>query len=334
MTATPARPRVLYLSHAPEDVYTMLRTAAAGRFELLTLAQDADAERLARLPEADAVVVASYRFTRPMIEAARSLTFVHHQGVGYQDTIDLDALRGTPARLAINPAGTTVGVAEHAVLLTLATLRRLAFADSELRQGRWHVNSLRSESRELAGKVIGYIGMGRIGQAAAERFRHFGTSGIYADPQIRLHPEREAELGLRRVELETLLAEADIVTLHLPATPATRHLIDGAALARMRPGATLINTARGDLVDEPALIEALESGRLGGAGLDVFASEPLLSGSPLARFRNVVLTPHISAGTRDAFETKMQALFANLERFFAGRPVEDEIDFRQEGHAA
>ena len=328
------RPRVLYLSHAPDEVYRMVQAAADADFDILTLRQDDDAERLTLLPQADVVIVAAYPFTARMIRAADRLAFVHHQGVGYQDTIDLDALRETRARLAINPAGTTTGVAEHTVLLTLATLRRLTFADAELRQGRWHVNSLRFESRELDGRVIGYIGMGRIGQAAAERFRAFGTTGLYTDPQVRLTEERERSMGLRRVPLETLLAEADIVSLHVPSTARTHHLIDSAALAAMKPGAALINTARGDLIDELALVDALKSGRLGGAGLDVFENEPFSVENPLAGFRNVVLTPHISAGTRDAFETKMRALFDNLRRFYAGAEPHDEVAFRSAGHAA
>lgn len=321
---------VLYLSHAPDAVYAMIRNAAAGRVRLITLAEDSDDERRRLLPEADVVIVAATPFTRTLIEAATRLAFVHHQGVGYQDTIDLDALRATGARLAINPSGTTIGVAEHAVGLTLATLRRTAFADAELRQGRWHVNALRPESRELFGKTVGYVGMGRIGQAAAERFRAFGTRGLYADPVVTLPPEREAALGLTRAELDTVIAEADVLTLHVPSTAATRRLMDADRLSRMKPGAVLINTARGDLVDEAALAAALESGHLGGAGLDVFEREPLPASSPLAGMRTVVLTPHISAGTRDAFEQKTAAIFDNLARYAAGQPVENEIDLRAE----
>jgi phosphoglycerate dehydrogenase-like enzyme len=250
---------------------------------------------------------------------------VQHQGVGYHDTIDMAAFAETGARLATNPAGTTIGVAEHAVLLTLAVLRRLAFADAELRQGRWHINTLRDESRELAGKCVGYVGMGRIGQAAARRFRAFDTTGVYFDPEVSLADDVAAELGMRRAPLDEVLATADIVTLRLPLTPATRHLIDRHRLALMKPGAVLINTARGPIVDESALVEALHSGHLGGAGLDVFETEPPPAVSPLMAMRNVVLTPHISAGTRDAFEAKMHAAFDNLRRFFAGAPIDNEV---------
>src|SRR5215210_4624826 len=127
----------------------MIRDAAAGRCELVTLERDDDAERIAKLADADAAIVASTRFTRPLIEAGRKLAFVHHQGVGYHDTIDTAALADRRIPLAITPGGTTVGVAEHTVMLILAMLRRLPFADAELRQGRFHVNALRPVSREL-----------------------------------------------------------------------------------------------------------------------------------------------------------------------------------------
>lgn len=318
-------PRVLYLSHGPESLYRMIRLAAGDDMDLLTLSADDDRERREKLSRADAVIVAATPFSADLIAAAPSLRFVQHQGVGYHDTIDMQAFARTGARLAINPAGTTIGVAEHALLLTLAVFRRLAFADAELRQGRWHVNTLRNESRELAGKTVGYVGMGRIGQAAARRFHAFETTGLYHDPSITLPMETERTLKLRRAGLDEVLGQADVVTLHVPLTAATKHLIDPAALARMKSGAILINTARGPIVDETALVAALESGHLGGAGLDVFETEPPSGASPLMTMRNVVLTPHISAGTRDAFEAKMAAAFDNLRRFFRGEAIENEV---------
>lgn len=325
MSTEAKRPRVLYLSHAPEALYQTMRRLIGPGLELLTLDADDDAQRREKLATSDAVIVAATPLRRDLIAAAPRLRFVQHQGVGYHDTVDLAALAGAGARLAINPAGTTAGVAEHTVLLTLAVLRRLPFADAELRQGRWHVNALRHESRELCGKTVGYVGMGRIGQAAAQRFRAFDTSGLYHDPEVTLSAEREAALGLRKAPLVEVLAAADILTLHVPLTEATRHLLDRDALARMKRGAVLINTARGSIVHEPALVEALRAGHLGGAGLDVFETEPPVGTSPLMGMRNVVLTPHISAGTRDAFEAKMHAAFDNLRRFFAGDPIDNEV---------
>ena len=210
-------------------------------------------------------------------------------------------------------------------MLTLAVCKRLAFADSELRRGRWHINSLRPYSFELFGRTVGYVGMGRIGREAAARFKAFGTAGLYHDPVVRLSADEERALGLSRVPFDELIARADVITLHVPSGKDTRHLIDAAALGRMKPEAIVINTARGTIIDEPALVRALQEGRIAGAGLDVFEDEPFTPQNPLAALPNVVLTPHIAAGTRDALKTKMRALFQNVQRFFAGQPMENEV---------
>jgi phosphoglycerate dehydrogenase-like enzyme len=317
--------RVLYLSHATPEVYAIIRAAMRPGFDLVTLEHDDDEERRQRIADCEAVIVAARPLRRSLIEAAPRLRLVHHQGVGYQDTVDVAALRERSIALALTPEGTTTGVAEHTVLLLLAVLKRLPFADAELRQGRFHINALRPVSRELAGMTIGYVGMGRIAQAVAERLRAFATTGLYHDPAVRLDAARAAALGVSPAGFDELLARADVVTLHLPLTAATRHLVGADALARMKPGAFLINTARGGLVDEAALAAALASGRLAGAGLDVFETEPVSPGHPLAGLANVVLTPHIAAGTRDALATKMRAVFANIERFFRGEPLANEI---------
>lgn len=317
---------VLYLSHAPEPVYEIIRAQVPGGYRLLTLTSNSDDERIQKISQAEVVIVASYPLTRQMIEAARLLRLVHHQGVGYEDTVAWSALVERGIALALTPSGTTTGVAEHAILLMLAVLRRLPFADSELRAGRWHINSLRPVSRELAGMTVGYVGMGRIAQAVAERLRVFDTRGLYFD-KMQLASGREALLNVRACEMDEVLSKSDIVSLHVPATAETRHMINAETIARMKPGAFLINTARGSLVDEAALHDALSQGRLAGAGLDVFEREPPLD-SPLLSLPNVVVTPHISAGTRDAMAQKMQAVFANVERFFRGERLENQVQLR------
>lgn len=319
-------PKVLYYSHAPEEVYEIIRRAAGGRAEVLTLETDSDSERLAKIGDCEAVICAAYRLPRDMIHAARRLRLVAHQGVGYHDTVDIAALAERGIRLTTTPGGTTIGVAEHAVLLTLMTLRRAAWLDARTRQGEWHVNTLRSEARELCGRTVAYVGMGRIGQATAERLRAFGTSGVYFDPATTLPSGREAELGLRRMAtLHGALAVADVVTLHVPLTSQTRHLISSAELVTMRPGAIIINTARGPIIDEPALIDALQSGHLGGAGLDVFEIEPPPSESPLFGMHNVVVTPHVATATSDSFEIKMRMVFDNISRMTQEQPLLNEI---------
>ncbi|MEO5845772.1 MAG: 2-hydroxyacid dehydrogenase [Caldimonas sp.] len=318
-------PRVLYLSHAPESVYEIIRREVPAGYELLTLDADDDAERRAKAALAEVIIVASTPLRREVIDAATSLRLVHHQGVGHHDTVDGAALRARGIPLALTPEGTTTGVAEHAVLLALAVCKRLPYADAELRQGRWHVNALRPESRELAGMTVGYLGMGRIGQAVAERMKAFATIGVYSDDAAPLDPARERELGVSRVGFESLLERVDLLSLHVPLTPGTRHIVDAAAIARMKPGAMIVNTARGGLIDEAALHDALASGRLGGAGLDVFEGEPPARTNPLLALRSVVATPHISAGTRDALRTKMRALFANVARFYAGGELANRV---------
>lgn len=321
--------KVLYLSHAGEDVYDIIREQVPEGFDLVTLQRDDDAERLAKIAGVQVVICANTPLTRALIEAADKLELVHHQGVGYHDTLDVASLRRRGVPLALTPEGTTVAVAEHAVMLMIAALRRVAYADSELRQGRWHVNSLRPVSRELAGRLVGYVGMGRIGQAVAERLKPFGVGGVYADP-VPLAGARARELDVSRADLDQVLATAEVLTLHVPLTPETRHLIDAAAIARMKPGVVIVNTARGGLICQSDLVAALKTGQVAAAGLDVFEKEPPSPDNPLWALPNVVVTPHISAGTRDTLGTKMRAVFDNLQRFYRGEPLRNAVDWSAE----
>ena len=311
--------RVFYLSHATPQVYSIIGASVPDGFELVTLEQNSDDERREKIAGCEVVIVAATPLRKPIIDAAKQLELVHHQGVGWQDTTDHEELKSRGIPLALTPEGTTVGVAEHTVLMILAALKLLPFADSELRQGRFHVNALRPTSRELCGLTVGFLGMGRIAQAVAERLSAFGTRGIFFDPIVL------AAVGLQRRSFDQVLQEADVIALHLPLTAETRHLIGADEIARMKRGAYLVNTARGGLVDEAALVAALESGHLAAAALDVFEIEPLSAGHPFTRLNNVVLTPHISAGTRDALQTKMRALFSNVQRFYRGEPLHNRV---------
>jgi phosphoglycerate dehydrogenase-like enzyme len=321
---TPPAVKVFYNSLGTPEIYDLMQRVKPPGLDLVLLEKDDDEERVAKVGDCEAIIAAATPLTRRTIEAARRLRFVQHQGVGYHDTVDVPALIERRIRLAVSTAG-TIGVAEHAVMLALAAARRLTFADPELRRGQWHANSLRPVSVELAGKTIGYVGMGRIGQAAAERFSGFRTKGLYSDPNVRLPREREAELNLQPASLDRILEEADVVTLHLPLTSETRDLINADELARMKPNSILINTARGGIVNEAALVEALKSGRPGAAGIDVFETEPLPANHPLTMLPNTVLTPHIAAGTWDSFVGKMESVLANIATFFNGGPLHNEI---------
>jgi phosphoglycerate dehydrogenase-like enzyme len=321
--------RVLYLSHANQELYDMIRAALRPGFELITLDTPDEAERLAKLAEADAVICASEKFTSARVAAAKKLKIAHHQGVGFHDTVawrDL-AARGIP--LAITPGGTAIGVSEHALLLMLAGMKHLAWPDSETRAGRWHINTIRHTTYQLHGKTVGIVGIGRIGSAVAALLKPFDVK-IYYHDLITLPDAQAKALGVTKAPLEHLLAESDIVTVHVPLTPRTRDLIDAKALARMKRTALLVNTSRGGIVNEEALVAALKSGRLNGAALDVFEHEPPGKHHPIFALPNVIVTPHVSAGTRDAFVTKLGFVFQNLEAFFDGRPIENQVDYAEE----
>lgn len=314
----------MYSLAASPDFAAVVEQAAGGR-TILFPRDDGEEAKAAAIAECEILLHATGRLTRPVIDAAPNLRLVVHQGVGFQDTIDWQALHARGIRLTLTPAGTFDTVAEHTVLLTMAVQRHLIVADRELRAGRFLSHALRLRSTDLVGKTVGLVGMGRIAEGAARRFRPFGTDILYTNRSSE-DPRLLTELGARRVSLPELLAKADIVSLHLPLTPETQGIIDSAALAAMKPGAILINTARGGLVDERALVAALQSGYLAGAGLDAFAHEPVPADHPLLALDTVVLTPHCGAGTIDALRRKLAAMFDNVRRFEAGEPLHDEVD--------
>ncbi len=317
--------KVFYHVKARQDFYDLIRsTMPDDRYELLVMEGDSQEERLAKLAEAEMVIVGGLRLSEEEVEAAGRLRLVLHQGVGYHDTVATDALMKRQIRLAVTPQGTSEGVAEHALMMMLATGRRLAYCDSELRQGRWHSNTFRSTARQLLGATVGIIGLGRIGKQLAKRLIGFDTRTIYTD-LLEMDPEVERALRVTRVGFDEILTRSDFISLHVPLTESTHHMIDAAAIARMRPSTTLINCARGPVASQEALLDGLRSGHLGGVGLDVFEVEPLPAPNPFAEFANVVLTPHHAPGTRDTMLIKFSEIFANADRFFAGERMENEI---------
>jgi len=268
-------------------------------------------------------MVATTRITAEVIAAAPRLKMIQHQGVGYNN-IDLTAAANARVAVALTPEGTSIPVAEHVFLLILSLYRRLFEARTSLREGRWLQWDLRPHSYDLAGKRIGIIGLGRIGREVAKRGRAFDCELVYCDT-VRAPAEIEAELGVEYTRFEDLLRHSDIVTVHVPLSQETRALIGAAELALMRRSALLLNVARGGIVDETALYEALDAGRLAGAGLDVYAVEPPDATLPLLQLDNVIATPHVAAGTRDALVAKMTAAFANMQRRLNGEALHNEV---------
>jgi glyoxylate reductase len=232
------------------------------------------------------------------------------------------ARAGVP--VGLTPEGTSKPVAEHVILLILSLYRKLFVANQTLREGQWLQWQLRPQSYNLVGKTVGIVGLGRIGREVAQRTRAFECQLVYYDV-LRAPTEVETKLEVNYVSLDELLAQSDIITLHVPRTKETQGMIGAAQLARMKPTALLINTARGGLVDEAALYQALTSGQIAGAGLDVFAVEPPGADNALLHLDNVVATPHIAAGTRDALANKMRAAFGNMQRVAEGQPPRNQV---------
>jgi D-3-phosphoglycerate dehydrogenase len=245
---------------------------------------------------ADGIVIRTSPLPGAAIAAAQNLKVVSRHGVGY-DNVDLPALNARRIPLAVVGAVNAVSVAEHALYMLLATMKCGAAYDRAVRTGPWNFrNSL--AAREIDGKTLLILGYGRIGREVARRAAAFGMRIMVHDPF--LPASAIAGQAEPAADLDAGLAEADAVSLHLPLTPQSRHIIDAARLARMKPSAVLISTARGGLIDEAALVDALRSNRVAAAGLDVFDEEPPPADHPLFSLDNVVLSPHSASLTQES----------------------------------
>jgi D-3-phosphoglycerate dehydrogenase len=314
--------QVVYLEPVPDDVEAIIRGCLPDGFSLRV--RGADETPVDVVSEADFILVATTPLTAEVIAAAPRLKLIQHQGVGY-DNVDVAAAAQAGIPVGLTPEGTSKPVAEFVFLLILSLYRNLFVANQTLRQGQWLQWQLRPQSYNLLGKRLGIVGLGRIGREVAGRAKAFECQLLYYDT-VRPATEVEAELEVEYAPLDDLLAKSDIITLHVPRTEETRGMIGAAELVRMVPTALLINTARGGLVDEAALYQALTSGQIAGAGLDVFAVEPPSADNPLLHLDNVVATPHIAAGTRDALANKMRAAFANMQRVAEGQAPRNQVE--------
>ena len=266
------------------------------RFEVVTVG---DAAALAEaLPRAHGLIVRSAtQVDRELLERAPELRVVGRAGVGV-DNIDLGAATERGIAVLNAPAGNTVSAAELTLALILATVRKVAEADRSVRSGEWERS--RFGGIELRGKVLGLVGSGRIGSEVGRRAKAFGMTVMAHDPYLT--DERAEDLGFERGSFEEVLERADVVSLHVPLTAQTRGLLNAETLRAMKPSAFLVNVARGGVVDEPALVDALKEGVIAGAALDVYENEPLEADSPLRSAPNLVLTPHLGASTGEAQE--------------------------------
>ncbi len=276
---------------------------------------------LAAVPEADALLVRSATTVdAEVLAAAPKLKIVARAGVGL-DNVDVETATERGVLVVNAPTSNIHSAAEHALALLLSAARQIPAADATLREHTWKRSSF--SGTEIFGKTVGVVGLGRIGQLVAQRLAAFETHVVAYDPYVS--PARAAQLGIELLPLDGLLTRADFISVHLPKTPETAGLIDKDALAKTKPGVVIVNAARGGLIDEAALADAVTSGHVRAAGIDVFSSEPCTD-SPLFDLPQVVVTPHLGASTEEAQDRAGTDVAASVKLALAGEFVPDAVN--------
>jgi D-3-phosphoglycerate dehydrogenase len=276
---------------------------------------------LAAVPEADALLVRSATTVdAEVFDAAPKLKIVARAGVGL-DNVDVDTATERGVLVVNAPTSNIHSAAEHALALLLSAARQIPAADASLREHAWKRSSF--SGTEIFGKTVGVVGLGRIGQLVAQRLAAFEAHIVAYDPYVS--PARAAQLGIELLPLDELLTRADFISVHLPKTPETAGLIDRDALAKTKPGVVIVNAARGGLVDEAALADAISSGHVRAAGIDVFSKEPCTD-SPLFDLPQVVVTPHLGASTEEAQDRAGTDVAASVKLALAGEFVPDAVN--------
>jgi len=321
-----AKKTVLILSPLPEDAARMLISSKVTATELedVSIASyqgSSQADLIRAVADAD-VIIGDYTNNVAMdadvMRAAKQCVLIQQPSTGYQH-IDVDAAAAEGIPVA-NTAGTnTFAVAEHTVMLMLACLKKLLLAHEKTKRAEWAQDEMPLYGVfELWGKTLGIIGMGRIGKEVARRARPFGPRLIYYDVD-RISPELERSLELTYHALDEVMAQSDVITLHTPLTPQTTNLINAERIAKMKANVVIINVSRGAIVDEAALAKALKDERIQGAGLDVFADEPISPKNPLLDAPNIILTPHIAGATNESRARIIEMTIDNVVSVLRGQ---------------
>ena len=309
---------ILLTNHYPAAPYDIVKSELPEGFRLVMLSENTQECLEAAAPEADYILASGrVKLNQAVLDKAQKVKMIQRTGVGL-DSLDLAALKARGIPLYVNAGVNAESVAEHALLLILACLRRLPEIHRNTAAGIWKKQEQGVKTRELAGRTVGLVGMGSIARALVRLLSGFGVTVLYYDP-FRLSEERERALNVMYVPLDQLLHEAEIVSLHCPLTDDTRYLLGRETFAQMKDGAILVNTARGGLIDNAALAEALVSGKLSFAGLDVHSEEPIDKENPILQLSNVILTPHIGGVTYDSFRSMMHDAMRNIKLFDEGK---------------
>jgi phosphoglycerate dehydrogenase-like enzyme len=310
--------RILVIPTVGEDVLTVARSMIP---EGVTLAtgdpKEGGAALAAKVKQADAIVGFIGRLPPEVWEVIPGqIKLIHNLSAGY-DEVEIEKARAAGVPVCTNGGANAISVAEHSIMLMLAVYRRLPDLVAMTRGGGWRRMMGEVRYYELAGKTVGVVGMGKIGQEVTKRLAGWSTTVIYYDV-FRRSPAEEQQLGVTYVPLDDLFARADVVTVHAPLTEQTRHLVNAERLAKMKPTAVVINAARGELVDENALLAALNDRKILGAGLDVLSQEPPPSDHPLMHHPNVIVTPHVAGPTWDSWPRRFANAYENVLRVSRG----------------
>ena len=310
-------PARILIADNPLSALDVMRELAPAGFDIV-VARPNTPEFAAALAETEYLVgLGEVKMDDAFYRAAPKLKLIQLLSAGY-DRVDIEAARAAGVPVCNNGGANAVAVSEHAILLMLAVCRRLTWLHGNVVSGRWRGNDVANvKLYELHGRTLGIVGLGTIGKKTARLAKAFGMTVQYYDV-ARLTEDQADALGVRFRLLGELLRTSDIVSLHVPLTPATRHMIGAAELALMRETAYLINTCRGPVVDEVALHRALTDGTIAGAGLDVFDQEPPAANNPLFALDNVILTPHYAGPTWDNQYTRFRNGFDNVQRVARG----------------
>ena len=314
------KPLIVFLTPVAKKTAEELFRFLPNGFDLKIASQNDRDEHRELLQTADYAFLGGTYLDADLIKNAPSLKFIQKWGIGV-DKIDLVAAKDRAIPVAITNGANASQVAEHAILLMLATLRKLPYASKSLVDGQWINSELRVTCSQLVGKTVGIFGLGNIAKQVIKQLRGFDTPIIYCT-RTRLEIEEERKLNIEYVDFETLLKRSDILSLHAPLTEQTKNIINAENLALMKKDAIIINTARGELIDEVALIDAIQAKMIRGAGLDVFANEPPKPDNPLLHLDEVVVTPHSGASVIEAVISVIEHGMKNIANYELGNPID------------
>lgn len=313
--------KIVWLEVHDPEVQKMENSVLPEGFDLIRPTSTTDKEEHLRLiADADYIIAGGVKIPKEYIDAAKKLKMIQKWGIGV-DKIDCEAAAARGIPVYITAGANSIPVAELALGLMFAVNRKIPYVDKSMREGKWVKSKMRAQCRMIHGKTVGLLGIGNIAKEVAKMLRGFENTEVLYYDVFRLSPEDEAKYGVSYAPLDELLRRSDIFSVHVPLLPSTRHMIGREQLALMKPDAILINTARGGVVDEEALVEALKTGKLRGAGLDSFEEEPIRPDHELLTLENVVLTAHCGGGVADNVLHVTEHAFSNIAKFSRGEEL-------------